>query len=63
MAEDAGQTVTELKVDGGACRNDFLMQFQADIINCVATESLRRLQKWSLPAHTPPRHSSWRQPL
>lgn len=35
MAEDAGQTVTELKVDGGACRNDFLMQFQADIINCV----------------------------
>ncbi len=35
MAEDAGQTVTELKVDGGACRNDFLMQFQANIINCV----------------------------
>ena len=35
MAEDAGQAVTELKVDGGACRNDFLMQFQADIINCV----------------------------
>ena len=35
MAEDAVQAVTELKVDGGACRNDFLMQFQADIINCV----------------------------
>lgn len=35
MAEDADQTVTELKVDGGACRNDFLMQFQANIINCV----------------------------
>ena len=35
MAEDAGQTVTELKVDGGACRNDFLMQFQADLIKCV----------------------------
>ena len=35
MAEDAGQAVTELKVDGGACRNDFLMQFQANIINCV----------------------------
>ena len=27
MAEDAGQAVTELKVDGGACRNDFLMQY------------------------------------
>lgn len=34
MAEDSGQKLTELKVDGGACRNDFLMQFQADIINC-----------------------------
>lgn len=34
MEEDAGQPLTELKVDGGACRNNFLMQFQADIINC-----------------------------
>ena len=34
MAEDSGQKLTELKVDGGACRNNFLMQFQADIINC-----------------------------
>jgi len=34
MMEDAGQPLTELKVDGGACRNNFLMQFQADIINC-----------------------------
>ena len=34
MVEDSGQKLTELKVDGGACRNDFLMQFQADIINC-----------------------------
>lgn len=34
MVEDSGQTLTELKVDGGACRNNFLMQFQADIINC-----------------------------
>ena len=33
MEEDAGQPLTELKVDGGACRNNFLMQFQADIIN------------------------------
>ncbi len=34
MAEDSGLPLAELKVDGGACRNDFLMQFQADIINC-----------------------------
>ncbi len=34
MAEDSGLNLTELKVDGGACRNNFLMQFQADIINC-----------------------------
>ncbi len=34
MVEDSGLTLTELKVDGGACRNNFLMQFQADIINC-----------------------------
>lgn len=33
MVEDAGVALTELKVDGGACQNDFLMQFQADIMN------------------------------
>lgn len=35
MVEDSGLSLTELKVDGGACRNNFLMQFQADIINCA----------------------------
>ena len=34
MAEDSGQVLKELKVDGGACQNNFLMQFQADIMNC-----------------------------
>ena len=34
MVEDSGLKLKELKVDGGACRNNFLMQFQADIINC-----------------------------
>lgn len=29
----------ELRVDGGACRNDFLMQFQADILNCPINRS------------------------
>jgi glycerol kinase len=32
MQQDSGITNTGLKVDGGACRNNFLMQFQADIL-------------------------------
>lgn len=36
MQKDAGITLKELKVDGGASRNDLLMQFQADILGtCV----------------------------
>lgn len=31
MEKDLGRKITELKVDGGACKNDLLMQFQADI--------------------------------
>ncbi len=33
MEEDSGIRLTSLKVDGGASMNNFLMQFQADIIN------------------------------
>jgi len=33
MAEDAGLELTELRADGPASRNDFLMQFQADILD------------------------------
>lgn len=33
MQEDAGITLATLKVDGGACANNVLMQFQADILN------------------------------
>ena len=33
MEEDAGLTLSALKVDGGACANNILMQFQADILN------------------------------
>jgi glycerol kinase len=29
----------ELRVDGGACKNDFLMQFQADILDCRINRS------------------------
>jgi glycerol kinase len=32
MEADAGEPLTELRVDGGAAVNDFLMQFQADIL-------------------------------
>ncbi len=32
MEEDSGLKLTALKVDGGAVANDFLMQFQADIL-------------------------------
>ena len=32
MNLDAAQPVTELRVDGGACVNDLLMQFQADVL-------------------------------
>lgn len=33
MEEDAKITVTSLRVDGGASANDFLLQFQSDILN------------------------------
>ncbi|KPU43586.1 glycerol kinase [Oxobacter pfennigii] len=33
MEEDSGISLKELKVDGGASSNNFLMQFQADILN------------------------------
>jgi len=33
MQKDAGLPLQKLQVDGGACANNFLMQFQADILN------------------------------
>ncbi|MCX7123594.1 MAG: glycerol kinase GlpK [Gammaproteobacteria bacterium] len=35
MEKDADQNIATLRVDGGACKNNFLMQFQADILDCV----------------------------
>jgi glycerol kinase len=32
MESDSGIQLYELRVDGGACRNNLLMQFQADIL-------------------------------
>ena len=34
MADDLGQDLDALKVDGGASANNFLLQFQADILGC-----------------------------
>lgn len=33
MEKDAGILLTDLRVDGGACANNFLMQFQADLLD------------------------------
>lgn len=34
MQKAFGKRLKEMRVDGGACGNDFLMQFQADILEC-----------------------------
>lgn len=34
MKEESNAEITHLAVDGGACANNFLMQFQSDILNC-----------------------------
>ncbi len=34
MEADSGITLKELRVDGGACANNLLMQLQADLLNC-----------------------------
>jgi glycerol kinase len=33
MEKESGIKLTDIQVDGGACRNDFLMQFQSDILD------------------------------
>lgn len=47
MEDDSKESLTSLNVDGGACVNNFLMQFQSDILNakvnrpkCVETTAL-----------------------
>jgi glycerol kinase len=39
MERDAGITLTELRVDGGATANDLLLQFQADILGVPVVRS------------------------
>lgn len=40
MEADSGIAIKELRVDGGATVNDFLMQFQSDILNCKVNRPL-----------------------
>ena len=47
MQQDSGICLRQLRVDGGACANNFLMQFQADLLNtaiirpdCIETTAL-----------------------
>lgn len=35
MEQDSKHYLSSLRVDGGACKNNFLMQFQADILNTI----------------------------
>lgn len=49
MKEDTGIDIPVLKVDGGAANNDFLMQFQADILN-TAVQRAHNLETMALGA-------------
>ncbi len=40
MCEDSQLKISSMQVDGGASKNDFLMQFQSDISNTVIRRSL-----------------------
>ena len=47
MEKDSGIGIRELRVDGGASANNFLMQFQADIMQCevIRPECIEK-QRW-----------------
>jgi glycerol kinase len=49
MEKDSGISPSVLRVDGGACENDFLMQFQADILG-IAVERPPFLEATALGA-------------
>jgi glycerol kinase len=65
MAAESGRNLASLRVDGGACANDFLMQFQSDMLGetvdrprIIETTALgaallagRGVGLWSQPAH------------
>ena len=53
MQKDAGITLTELRVDGGAAANNLLMQFQADVLGVPG----RAAARCSRPRRSAPRIS------
>ncbi len=49
MKEDSGIDIEKLRVDGGACKNNFLMEFQADILG-VEVERPKTIETTALGA-------------
>ena len=41
MEKDANIKLKSLAVDGGACQNNYLMQFQADVLNCKVVKPVQ----------------------
>jgi glycerol kinase len=62
MSRDAGLSLTALRVDGGATRNNWLMQFQADMLAGLAVgywQSVGQIsQQWALEQTFTPQFSS-----
>ncbi len=42
MVSEGGITLSEIRVDGGASKNNFLMQFQSDILNIAVDRPIER---------------------
>ena len=42
MQRDSGSTLTAIRCDGGACANNFLMQFQADVLGVPVDRPVER---------------------
>ena len=40
MRQDSGVNIKSIKVDGGAARNDFIVQFQSDMLNAEVVRPL-----------------------
>ena len=58
MSKDSGIDVQSLRVDGGAVKNNFIMQFQADIVN-TSVERPEIQETTALGAAFFSRISSW----
>lgn len=42
MTKEGGISLSDVRVDGGASENDFLMQFQADVLGCEVNRPVER---------------------